>query len=131
MPEGGTAVYPLLLQKHLKASVVPKVQDQVFSRSWVKHIQESKMLVHSKCTVVDRKYSASPGLSADFAILIGYWFLEYPIRRKTMNKLTWYGHATLGLQTDGHQLVIDPFFTDNPAASTTAGAGGPRQVEPL
>lgn len=37
-----------------------------------------------------------------------------------MNRLTWYGHATLGLQTGGHRLVIDPFFTDNPAASTTA-----------
>ncbi len=37
-----------------------------------------------------------------------------------MTKLTWYGHATLGLQFDGHQLLIDPFFTGNPAASTTA-----------
>ena len=32
------------------------------------------------------------------------------------NKLTWYGHATLGLETDGHKLIIDPFFTGNPAA---------------
>jgi len=37
-----------------------------------------------------------------------------------MNKFTWYGHATLGLETGGYQLVIDPFFTGNPAASTTA-----------
>ena len=37
-----------------------------------------------------------------------------------MNKLTWYGHATLGLETDEHKVLIDPFFTDNPAASTTA-----------
>jgi len=35
-------------------------------------------------------------------------------------KITWYGHATLGLDTDGHHLIIDPFFTGNPAASTTA-----------
>lgn len=35
-------------------------------------------------------------------------------------KLTWYGHATLGLETDGYKLLIDPFFTDNPAASTSA-----------
>ena len=32
-------------------------------------------------------------------------------------KLTWHGHATLGLETGGYKLVIDPFFTGNPAAS--------------
>jgi len=32
------------------------------------------------------------------------------------NKLTWYGHATLGLETDGHKLIIDPFFEGNPAS---------------
>ena len=32
------------------------------------------------------------------------------------NKLTWYGHATLGLETGAHKLIIDPFFTGNPAA---------------
>jgi len=42
-----------------------------------------------------------------------------------MNKLTWYGHATLGLETGGHQLVIDPFFSGNPAASTTADKVSP------
>ena len=35
-------------------------------------------------------------------------------------KLTWYGHATLGLETDGYKLIIDPFFTGNPVASATA-----------
>ena len=39
-----------------------------------------------------------------------------------MNKFTWYGHATLGLETDGHKVLIDPFFTGNPVASTTAEA---------
>lgn len=34
-------------------------------------------------------------------------------------KLIWYGHATLGLETAGMKLVIDPYFTGNPAASTT------------
>ena len=33
---------------------------------------------------------------------------------------TWFGHATLGLETDGYKILIDPFFTGNPAASTTA-----------
>ncbi|RME91156.1 MAG: metal-dependent hydrolase [Anaerolineae bacterium] len=36
------------------------------------------------------------------------------------DKLTWYGHATLGLETGGYRVLIDPFFTGNPAASTTA-----------
>lgn len=35
-------------------------------------------------------------------------------------KLTWYGHATLGLETGGYRILVDPFFTGNPAASTTA-----------
>ena len=33
---------------------------------------------------------------------------------------TWYGHGTMGLETGGYRLLIDPFFTNNPAASTTA-----------
>ena len=32
-------------------------------------------------------------------------------------KYTWYGHAAAGLETDGYKLVIDPFLTENPAAS--------------
>jgi L-ascorbate metabolism protein UlaG (beta-lactamase superfamily) len=35
-------------------------------------------------------------------------------------KLIWFGHATLGLETGGLHILIDPFFTGNPAASTTA-----------
>ena len=35
--------------------------------------------------------------------------------------VTWYGHATLGLKVDKHWLLVDPFFTNNPAASATAG----------
>lgn len=41
------------------------------------------------------------------------------------NKFTWYGHATLGLETGGYKLVIDPFFSGNPAASTTPDAVSP------
>ena len=37
-----------------------------------------------------------------------------------MLKLTWFGHATLGVETGGYHLLIDPFFSGNPAASTTA-----------
>jgi L-ascorbate metabolism protein UlaG (beta-lactamase superfamily) len=36
------------------------------------------------------------------------------------SKLTWYGHATWGLETGGYRLLIDPFFSGNPAAVTTA-----------
>lgn len=32
-------------------------------------------------------------------------------------KLTWYGHAALGLETEGFTLLVDPFLTGNPAAS--------------
>ncbi len=33
---------------------------------------------------------------------------------------TWYGHGTSGLDLDGINVLVDPFFTDNPAASTSA-----------
>ena len=36
------------------------------------------------------------------------------------NTLTWYGHATLGLKTDdGFNLLIDPFFSENPSATVS------------
>ena len=37
-------------------------------------------------------------------------------------KLTWYGHATLGLETGGYKIIVDPFFSGNPAASVSADA---------
>jgi L-ascorbate metabolism protein UlaG (beta-lactamase superfamily) len=39
-----------------------------------------------------------------------------------MNKLTWHGHATLGFETGGHKLIIDPFFSGNPSASLSPEA---------
>ncbi len=39
-----------------------------------------------------------------------------------MTKLTWYGHATLGLETGGYKIIVDPFFSGNPAASISADA---------
>ena len=38
------------------------------------------------------------------------------------NTFIWYGHATHGLVTDGYKLVIDPFFSGNPTASTSPEA---------
>ena len=35
-------------------------------------------------------------------------------------KFTWYGHATLGLEMDGYKILVDPFFSGNPAASEKA-----------
>jgi L-ascorbate metabolism protein UlaG (beta-lactamase superfamily) len=37
-----------------------------------------------------------------------------------MTKLTWYGHATLGLETGGKHILIDPFFSGNPSAPLSA-----------
>lgn len=37
-------------------------------------------------------------------------------------KLTWYGHAALGLETGGYKIIVDPFLTGNPAASITPEA---------
>ncbi len=31
--------------------------------------------------------------------------------------LTWYGHAAFGLEVAGKKLLVDPFLTDNPAAT--------------
>jgi L-ascorbate metabolism protein UlaG (beta-lactamase superfamily) len=35
-------------------------------------------------------------------------------------KFIWYGHATMGLETSGYKLLIDPFFSGNPSAPVSA-----------
>jgi L-ascorbate metabolism protein UlaG (beta-lactamase superfamily) len=35
-------------------------------------------------------------------------------------KYIWYGHGTQGIEAGGYKVLIDPFFTDNPAASMSA-----------
>ncbi len=35
-------------------------------------------------------------------------------------KVTWYGHASLGLETSGCKILVDPYFTGNPAVTVTA-----------
>jgi L-ascorbate metabolism protein UlaG (beta-lactamase superfamily) len=37
-----------------------------------------------------------------------------------MARLTWHGHATWHLDTGTHKVLIDPYFTDNPAAKVKA-----------
>ena len=39
-------------------------------------------------------------------------------------KLTWFGHAALGLETDGYNILVDPFLSGNPVASAQ-----PEQVQ--
>ena len=36
------------------------------------------------------------------------------------DKITWYGHATLGLETSGKHVLVDPFFSGNPTCITSA-----------
>lgn len=35
-------------------------------------------------------------------------------------KITWYGHAVLALETGGYKILVDPYFTGNPAATISA-----------
>ena len=35
-------------------------------------------------------------------------------------KTTWFGHSTLGLEFSGYNILVDPYFTGNPAATITA-----------
>ncbi len=35
-------------------------------------------------------------------------------------KITWYGHAAIGLELSGMTVLIDPFLTDNPVAAVKA-----------
>jgi L-ascorbate metabolism protein UlaG (beta-lactamase superfamily) len=37
-------------------------------------------------------------------------------------KLTWYGHAALGLEIGDYRIIVDPFLEGNPAASITPEA---------
>jgi L-ascorbate metabolism protein UlaG (beta-lactamase superfamily) len=34
--------------------------------------------------------------------------------------VTWHGHSALSVDVDGSRVLVDPFFTDNPVAVTTA-----------
>ncbi len=36
------------------------------------------------------------------------------------DKVIWYGHSTIGLDTGKYHIIIDPYFTGNPAASAQA-----------
>jgi L-ascorbate metabolism protein UlaG (beta-lactamase superfamily) len=42
--------------------------------------------------------------------------------------LTWYGHATFGLETAGVNILVDPFLADNPAATTSPEAVNPDYI---
>lgn len=37
-----------------------------------------------------------------------------------MHSITWYGHATFGMQIDQFQILVDPYFTQNPVTPVTA-----------
>jgi L-ascorbate metabolism protein UlaG (beta-lactamase superfamily) len=35
-------------------------------------------------------------------------------------KVTWFGHATMGVETSGYSLIIDPYFSGNPSVNLGA-----------
>ena len=35
-------------------------------------------------------------------------------------KITFYGHASLGIEVGGKHIIVDPFITGNPLASAIA-----------
>ena len=35
-------------------------------------------------------------------------------------RITWYSHSSLGLDVGGYKILVDPYFTGNPAATTGA-----------
>ncbi len=42
--------------------------------------------------------------------------------------LIWYGHGTWGLESEGKLVVLDPFFTGNPAATVSADEVNPSTI---
>jgi L-ascorbate metabolism protein UlaG (beta-lactamase superfamily) len=45
-----------------------------------------------------------------------------------MSKITWYGHSCFLIETQGAQLLIDPFLTGNPMAPVRADAVNPHYI---
>ncbi|MBO0718692.1 MAG: MBL fold metallo-hydrolase, partial [Rhizobiales bacterium] len=45
-------------------------------------------------------------------------------------QITWYGHSAFRLDFGGHAVLIDPFFTGNPAfvSDKTAAAKGVKHI---
>ena len=43
-------------------------------------------------------------------------------------KVTWHGHGTLSLEADGEKILVDPYFTDNPAAKISAADVDPDYI---
>jgi L-ascorbate metabolism protein UlaG (beta-lactamase superfamily) len=43
-------------------------------------------------------------------------------------RITWYGHAAIGIETGGKRLLIDPFLSDNPAATVKPDALNPDYI---
>jgi L-ascorbate metabolism protein UlaG (beta-lactamase superfamily) len=61
----------------------------------------------------------------------GWGFSAFIIqnRRKTMSiKITWYSHATLGLEVGGYKLLVDPYFSGNPTTTTSADNVNPDYI---
>ncbi len=43
-------------------------------------------------------------------------------------KVTWYGHAAIGLEVDGARILVDPFLSGNPTAATSPESVHPEYI---
>jgi L-ascorbate metabolism protein UlaG (beta-lactamase superfamily) len=55
-------------------------------------------------------------------------FTNYHKEASMSITLTWLGHGAMQLDVGGHQLLVDPFFTGNPAAAVTPEAVQPNYI---
>jgi L-ascorbate metabolism protein UlaG (beta-lactamase superfamily) len=70
------------------------------------------LLVHFHRGVVSGVIERAP-------LSFGVGYVRWEVVQMSVT-VTWYGHSTLGLDIDGTKVLVDPYFSDNPACTTSA-----------